>query len=173
MRRLVRWPRRIFHLRRPRKKLENSIRGARRAHAEGFDGVDFDTRCTSDGVVVAAHDADPWRWDKFYDPRGKIPHGTPIEHLTWAEVSRLRTKDGFRIRRIETLLRICAKLGLVAVIEPKTREAGTLRVWDHIVKVADDLGCHIAAYALRTHHGAETMANAKRAGVTHARVINR
>lgn len=173
MRRRLAWPRRILHYKRPRKALENSVRGARRAHAEGFDGVDFDTRCTADGVLVAAHDRDPERWDKFYDPRHKIPHGTPIEHLTWAEVSRLRTRDGLRIRRIETLLRVCGRLGLVAVIEPKTRAAGTRAAWDHVVKVADAVGCHVVAYALRSHHGVETMTNAARAGVEQARVINR
>lgn len=172
-RRLAAWPRRILHYRRPRKALENSIRGARRAYAEHFAGVDFDIRVTADGVVVASHDRDPWRWDKFYDPRHKIAHGTPIERLSWAQVSRLRTRDGLRIRRIETLLQVCGKLGLVAVIEPKTRTAGTVAVWDHIVRVADLVGCHVVAYALRSHHGAETMANARRAGVDQARVIDK
>lgn len=172
MRRLVRWPRRIFHLKRPWKRLENSIRGAVRAHESGFEGVDFDTRCTADGVVVASHDSDPGRWDEFRDRRGRIVR-TPIEDMPWRKVRRLRTRDGFRIRRIETLLRICGRLGLVAVIEPKTRAAGTLQVWDHIVKAAEAVGCHLAAYALRSHHGEETMRNAHRAGVEWTRVINK
>lgn len=172
MRALSRWPRRVFHLRRPHKRLENSIRGAVRAHAEGDEGVDFDTRCTLDGVVVASHDSDPGRWDQFRDRRGRIVH-TPIERMTWRQVRQLKTRDGFRIRRIEQLLRVCARLGLVAVIEPKTREAGAPAVWAHIVAVAEDVGCHVVAYALRSHHGAETMRNARAAGVTRTRVIER
>lgn len=170
---MIRWPRRIFHKLRPWKHVENSIRGAQRAHDEGFDGVDFDTRTTRDGVVVASHDRDPWRWDKFYDPRGLIPHRTPIELLTWRQVRRLRTKDGFRIHRIERLLRVCSRLDLVAVVEPKTRAAGTFAVWVHIVNVAHACGCKLAAYALRSHHGEETMRNARLAGVELTRVLDK
>lgn len=173
MRRLRHWPRRILHRLRPHKRFENSLRGVVYAHEHGYDGVDIDTRTTKDGVVVGAHDRDPWRWDKFYDPSGRIPHGTPIEALTWRQVRRLRTKDGFRIRRIETFLRVCGRLDVVAVIEPKTRAAGTLAVWQHIVAVATRRRCRVAAYGLRSHHGEETMRNARAAGVEQTRVIER
>jgi hypothetical protein len=93
--------------------------------------------------------------------------------MPWRKVRTLKTRDGFKIRRIEQLLRVCARLGLVAVIEPKTKAAGTRPVWDHIVAVAEDCGCELAAYALRSHHGVWTMRNAQAAGIQRTRVIGR
>lgn len=170
---MFRWPRRILHFGMGHKRQENSLRGVAYAEHHGFDGVDFDLHVTADGVVVGLHDEDPYRFDKFSDPRGIIPNGTPIHALTWDQAQHLVSPDGYRIRRIETLLRACAQAHETAVLEPKTLRAGSPAVWAHVVAYAAAVGCQVAAYALRSHHGVETMRNARRAGVRFTRIINR
>jgi hypothetical protein len=72
--------------------------------------------------------------------------------MTWTQVSRLvagRWPRRYRIRSIEAALYHCARLGLIAYLEPK----GDPRFaqdwpWQHIRAVADDVGCHVRVRAL-------------------------
>lgn len=143
----------IFHVKYPRMKHEeNSNRGDREAKRRGLRGTDLDMQITSDGRIVNTHWARPMERDGFRDPYGSIRPTTPVSKMTWDEVSRLRAGHRprrYRIRSIEQALRHCAKLGLVAVLEPKGDRSFTKDwPWEHIYAVAEDVGCAIAIRAL-------------------------
>lgn len=153
----------VFHLKWPHyKHEENSIRGAIYAAEHGFSKIDLDLQLTKDNVIVVTHWARPMRRDRFYDRRARLDPDTPIDQLTWRQVKRLRTHDGYRIRRIERMLRVCARLGIIALLEPKTLRLARDWVWEHITQVADDVGAEIQAYALRSHGGDELVKVARR-----------
>lgn len=147
---------RIFHLKWPHfKHEENSVRGAVYAHRHGYNAIDLDLQITADGFVVVTHWARPMRRDRFYDPKHKIGPHRPVDKLDWWQVRRLRTHDGYRIRRVERMLRVCADLGIVALLEPKgDPRFKKLWPWEHIAAVADDVGCTVSVRALRENAGA-------------------
>lgn len=154
----------LYHLKWPHwKHEENSVRGIRRAARAGYGWIDLDLQMTSDGVVVVTHWARPMRRDAFRDPRRLIKPGTPVAHLTWEQVRRLRTTDGYRIKRIEAILRACARYGIGAYLEPKgDRRFHAARPWQHIAQVAEDCGAHVRVYALPQNR--EALAPARAAG---------
>lgn len=158
---------RIFHLLRPFKHVENSIRGVKRAKRLGYPAVDIDLQITKDGVIVACHDNQPMLHG-FFDPLHRLPRDAKISDLTWAQVSRLRARTGlllYRIRRIEDVLRACARYGRIAVVEPKAnREFGEYWPWQHIAAVADDLGVTVSVRALRELGGVRHIAAARAVG---------
>lgn len=163
----------IFHLKFPRMKHEeNSIRGARYADRHGYDKIDWDLQLTKDDVIVVTHWRRPMLQDKFFDPRRRIAPNTPIGRLTWWQVKHLKTHDGYRIRRIEQMLPVIARLGMVAVLEPKSPKFAAGWIWEHITQVARDCGARIEAYALKSHGGVETMRAAASYGIK-TRVIQR
>jgi hypothetical protein len=163
----------IFHLKYPHfKHEENSLRGAIYADRHGYDKIDWDLQMTKDRVIVVTHWRRPMRRDGFRDPRHILDPDTPIGQLTWRQVKRLVTHDGYRIRRIEPMLRFAGRIGIRPVLEPKSKRFAVDWPWEHIAQVANEAGAHIEAYALRSHGGVETMAAAARHGVP-ARVINR
>lgn len=146
----------IFHLRWPHMKHEeNSLRGIRTAARRGYGWIDLDLQMTKDGVIVVTHWDRPMRRDRFRDPLRRISAATPVSSLTWAQVRRLRTRDGYRIQRVETMLRACHRYGIGAYLEPKgDRRFDADAPWQHIAKVADDLGTHVRVYALRANQNA-------------------
>jgi glycerophosphoryl diester phosphodiesterase len=156
--------RRIFHLKFPRMKHEeNSIRGIRNAARLGYGWIDLDLQMTSDGVIVVTHWARPMKRDRFKDPRRLINPGETVRHLTWREVRRLRTNDGYRIPRIEAALRACARHGIGAYLEPKgDRRFHRALPWQHIAQVAEDCGAHVRVYALPQNR--EALAPARAVG---------
>jgi glycerophosphoryl diester phosphodiesterase len=163
----------IFHLRFPRMKHEeNSIRGARYADRHGYDKIDWDLQLTRDGVVVVTHWRRPMLRDGFFDTRYRLKRSTPIGEMTWWQVRHLKTHDGYRIRRIEQMLPVAARLGLVVVLEPKSRAFAAGWIWEHITETAQRCGARIEAYALRSHGGEQTMRVAASYGVK-TRVIDR
>lgn len=155
---------RIFHLKWPRMKHEeNSVRGIRYAARHGYDWIDLDLQMTKDGVVVVTHWARPMRKDRFRDPRSLIHPGTSVRHLTWNQIRRLRTTDGYRIPRVEAALRACHRYGIGAYLEPKGDPRFHAEApWQHIAKVADDVGTHVRVRALRANR--EALPPASRAG---------
>jgi glycerophosphoryl diester phosphodiesterase len=146
----------IFHLKWPRwKHEENSIRGIRTAARRGYSWIDLDLQMTKDGVIVVTHWARPMRKDRFRDPRSLIDPDTSVRHLTWDQLRRLRTTDGYRIPRIEAALRACHRYGIGAYLEPKgDPRFGHDEPWQHIAKVADDVGTHVRVRALRANQNA-------------------
>jgi hypothetical protein len=109
--------------------------------------------------------------DRFKDPLRKIARRARIDRLTWPQVSRLVAVTRgrkYRIRRIARRLRHCARLGLVAVLEPKGDPRFELDwPWEYIFAVAEDAGCAIAIRSLRENRAALTAARrvAARSGV--------
>lgn len=152
----------VFHLGWPHfKHEENSVRGAVYADQHGYSKIDLDLQLTKDLVIVVTHWTRPMRRDRFYDPRRRIDADTPIEQLTWRQVKRLRTHDGYRIRRVERMLRVCARLDIIALLEPKTVRLARDWVWQHISEVARHRGAQVECYALRSHGGEEIVAVAR------------
>ena len=157
----------IFHVKYPRMKHEeNSNRGDREAKRRGLRGTDLDMQITADGRIVNTHWARPMIHDRFRDPYHEIKPSTPVSKLTFDEVSRLvagRRPRRYRIRSIEQALRHCAKLGLVAVLEPKGDPRFRLDwPWQHIAAVAEDVGATVSVRALREN--AAALEPARRAG---------
>lgn len=155
---------RILHVKYPvMKHVENSLRGIRRAASRGYDAIDIDMQITSDGVIVGTHWARPLKRDGFHDPEGKIPRYQTVRRMTWIQVHRLVAPKRYRIQRIETLLRACARRGVIALLEPKgdPRFAND-NTWRYLAAVADDLGCEVSVRAL--HENRAALAPARRAG---------
>ncbi len=146
----------------------NSLRGIRRAARLGYDAIDLDLQITSDGVVVNTHWGQPLLRDGFYDPRGRIKRTARVRDLTWREVKRLRTRDGYRIRRLRRVLRACKRHGIEACLEPKNDPRFTRdRVWASIRADADLTGAHVSVRALRhLGRGVRRVRAARRAGFT-------
>ena len=123
----------IFHLSYPFKKhVENSIRGVKLAARRRFKWIDADlliTKADPDcrhcapgvcpGHIVWTHWDRPMVKDGFYDPLRLLDPRTRVREMTLDEVLRLRTKDGYRIHRVETLFRVCAAQNIGAYVEPK------------------------------------------------------
>lgn len=151
------WPsiKRIFHIRKGQKyHLENSIRGVRTAKRTGHDSIDIDLQMTADGVIVATHWGQPILKDGFTDPAGKLPKRARVRNRTWAEISRLRAPGGYRILRLDAILREAARLGIKVVLEPKNdARFEQVAAWEHVAAMADDLGCHIAGYSIKNLGG--------------------
>jgi hypothetical protein len=174
----------IFHVQWPRMKHEeNSNRGDREANRRGKRGTDIDLtiseadpKCplhgdpehgpgdTCRGHILRNHWLRALLRDRFRDPLKKIARRARIDRLTWPQIHRLvavtRGKK-YRISRIRRALLHCARLGLVAVLEPK----GDPRLkldwpWEYIFAVAEDVGCTIAIRALPENKAA--LATAKR-----------
>lgn len=149
----------VFHSKRGEKyHTANSIRGIRKAKRRGYSEIDLDMQMTRDGVIVGCHWPRPLLKDAFRDPAKKIPRTRTVASMTWTQVARLRAgrwPRRYRIQRIERLLRECAHQGVGAVLEPK----GDPRfeqdwVWEHLAKVADDLGADVRVYALQANRDA-------------------
>lgn len=161
----------VFHLKRPRKKHEeNSIRGVHEAKRRGDDEIDIDLLMDLLGFIYGCHWPFPMLRDGFHDlifPRRKrMPARTNIKRMTPEQVGRLVAFTRgrvYRIRRIERLLRECARVGIGAVLEPKGDPRFNQDApWQHLAKVCDDLGVHARVYALSENSAA--LAPAKRAG---------
>lgn len=157
----------IFHVSYPRMKHEeNSNRGDREAKRRDKRGTDLDILITHDGRVVNTHWPRPMERDGFRDPYRKLPRNARVADMTWEEVRRLRAgrwPRRYHIRSIEAALKHCARLGLVAVLEPKgDPRFKQQQVWDHIARVAEDVGCSVSVRALAEN--AAALAPARRAG---------
>lgn len=129
----------IFHLSFPFKKhVENSIRGIKAAAKRHFTWIDLDELITKAdpncslpaddpehvngqclGHVVGCHWDRPMERDGFFDPQGVLHHHTRVREMSIDEALRLKTKDGYSIRRIKTLLVVCAMKRVGAWVEPK------------------------------------------------------
>ncbi|MBO9523905.1 MAG: hypothetical protein J7518_20415 [Nocardioidaceae bacterium] len=152
---------------------ENSLRGIRKAAAEGYTSIDLDMQMTKDGVIVGTHWGQPMLRDGFRDPLLPLARKARVADMKWRRVRRLRTKDGgYRIQRLETLLAECARLDIEAVLEPKSDPRfRTVATWQRIRVMQRVAKARIAAYALPELGGAESMKAAKEAGVKDAWVI--
>lgn len=152
---------------------ENSVRGIRHAAAarnpDGtrvYTSIDLDLQMTKDGRIVGTHWGQPMLRDGFRDPLLPMARKARVKDMTWRRVRRLVVPKGFwRIQRLETLLRECARLDLEAVLEPKGdprfHQEGT---WRRIRIMRRMTGARVAVYALPELGGAASVAAAKAAG---------
>lgn len=145
---LVGW---IFHPRRGEKYHRvNSLRGIRRAKKAGATEVDIDLCITADKRIVGNHWRRPRLKDGFRDPLGRIRLRACIDQLTFRRAHRLVAGLGYRIQSIEVLLKECARVGIIARVEPKGDPRFTQDwPWQHIKAVAEDVGCEVRMYVLR------------------------
>lgn len=119
---MIRIPRtqgKLFHVDGQPYHVENSWLGLRLAKRGGYDGIDLDVNASKDDVIFATHWGRPMMRDGFRDPLGKLPRTTDVHDMTAAEVRRLRTADGFQIRRVSTLIKGARRLGLSVEVEAK------------------------------------------------------
>lgn len=148
-------------------RVGNSPTGINRAVAGKFKQIDIDLQMTKDRVVVATHWHAPMKFDGFYDPEGKLSSGRTVDSMTWKQVSRLRSRDGYRIQRIEDIIALMAKKNLDGSFEVKqdTRFANVQVM--KALKAATDkhrVNVHIKQIPSISRKHAETLAAARKAG---------
>lgn len=156
---MIRIPRtqgRLFHVKKGQPyHVENSLRGVALAKRLGFDGIDLDVNASADDVIFGTHWGRPMIRDGFRDPQGVLPRTTDMHRMTAEQISRLRTADGYRIRRVSTLIKGARRLGLSIEVEAKpSPPLYQKRAWQNLadelngavdgvlVKVLLDLGPH-------------------------------
>lgn len=105
---------------------ENSPEGVRHAAKNGYSYIDIDLQVTKDGVIVASHTVDPLqkdiRWGGFVDTSGKYKVGSKIKikDMTWAEVSKLKHKNGYTIHKVEDIIKQAKASGIAIRFELKS-----------------------------------------------------
>ncbi|MFT4288181.1 hypothetical protein [Nocardioides sp.] len=134
----------------------NSIRGLDAAKRAGYTAIDLDAQvCWANSsrkrrVMICTHWGTVGK--EFYDPLGKIKPGTKFAALTWPEVKRLRSKDGkgFRIHKMNRMLRAATKRGLRVEVEAKGHKAFAKRpgLWRRLRTVADAVGADVQVKTL-------------------------
>lgn len=168
----------IGHVKAPiPKHVENSDSGDRRAKRQGKASNDLDLTISEadphcplvgdpehgPGDVCRGHVLNN-HWlllrlrDHFIDPLHRIGLRARVNRLSWPQIHRLYAVTGgrrYRVRRIRRALAHCARIGEVAVVEPK----GDHRFledwpWEYMFAVAEDIGCTIAIRALPQNAGA-------------------
>lgn len=161
---------RIFHVKWPiYKHVENSLKGIRKAARLGYDAIDLDILITKDGVIVICHWDRPLLKDNFYDPLHRIQVRAMVRELTWEQIHRLEAPGGFRIQRIETALAACARLKIIAYLEPKDDpRLAEDWVWQHIRAVKARYGTKVRVRALPQN--AAALPAARRAGFRTRRI---
>ena len=154
----------IFHPRKGEKYHRvNSIRGIRRAKRLDYPAIDIDVLITLCGVIIGCHWPRPLLHDGFRDPKRKVGKYADVAKLPWEVVARLVAGWAIRyhIQRIERLLAECARLGIIAVLEPKgDPRFDHQATWDYVAKVADDLGATVKVRALEQNASALPAARA-------------
>lgn len=137
--------------------LVDSLRGLRAARKARKKRADRDLQMTSDGVVVVCHWLRPLLRDGFIDPLGLIERRRRVDQMTYAEVRRLYTPRGhFRINSLEDDLREAGRLGLGAVLEPKTNDKRwrNVAMWKEWKAYARSVGVRdLRGYALPSNKG--------------------
>ena len=104
----------------PTYAFENSPQGIKYAAKHGYSSIDLDMQITKDGVLVNTHWSQPMAKDGFYDPLGKLDPKTKVSEMTFAEVSRLRNRDGqSRIHTMESQIALLKKYGIAGDLEAK------------------------------------------------------
>jgi glycerophosphoryl diester phosphodiesterase len=134
----------------------NSLRGIRRAAAQGYQRIDLDLSITKDGVIVVNHWPRLMVRDGFRDPLHQVHPSTPIHRLLWVQVKRLRTLGGYRVVTLLRALRECAAYDLEPVLEPKgDPRFEKVATWAQIHRIAEEAGVDpsVRVLAKNNHHG--------------------
>lgn len=128
----------------------NSIRGIRRAKRRGYNATDIDLNISKDDQLVPTHWGRLVRFDGFKDPLNQLGKSAVVKRLTFDQIARLRTDDGYRVLRLEALLRECARLGIVAVVEAKNDPRFERDyIWQQLRRLADKTGADVRVRSIK------------------------
>lgn len=160
--------RRFFHAK--DYALNDDLAGVRAARRLRFLWIDLNIHVTADRQVVVTHWRRPMKDGGWYDPLGVLDRDTPVDEMTFAQLSRLRhrRRRGARIRRLSTLLRACRRLGIRPELEAKDSPALTeVAVWEAIADLLRETGVRAEVKAIvGLGRGWERLDAARRAGLT-------
>src|SRR6478735_3034642 len=129
------------------------------AHAvkNNVPAVDWNFHVTKDNIIVCTHWSQPLKHG-WYDPKNLLKKDTLVWHMTWREVSRLRTKDGYRILTARTMLSAAAKAGIRVEFEAKDSPGfvGTngVHIFTRVKSLAKKKNLKITVKTLSTLKGA-------------------
>ena len=89
----VRAPKRVYH-KPPKTPYAYGANPAaiKHAAAKGYSGIDLDLSIAKNKTPVVNHWRQPLKRDRWFDPKGQIPHGRAIDEMPYEEYSRLRYK---------------------------------------------------------------------------------
>lgn len=164
MRRLPPRLARIFH--KPKRqpyRWANSFRGIDRAKRAGYKQIDVDAQITKDGIVVALHWALLIR-DRFRRGGKALPAGVKVSDLTWAEVRKLRSPDGYAIRSVEQIFARARRRGLRVFLEVKgDPRFADPQVMTQVKGAAIRTGCEVRVMTLQNIPGAQARLKAAHA----------
>lgn len=159
--------RRFFHSR--DYALNDDIAGVREARRRRFAWIDLNIHVTADRQVVVTHWRRPMKDGGWYDPLRQLDPRTPVDKMTFAEVSRLRNRrrPGARIRRLSALLRACRRLRICPELEAKDSPALTeVAVWEAIADLLERTGVRAEVKSIvGLGPGWERLDAARRAGL--------
>lgn len=147
----------------------NSVEGIQHADSKNYDRIDIDIMTTKDGVIVAQHTMSALRtepiWGGFKDPEGKYKPGTKIQELTFAEVSRLRHVDGYRMYTIDEIISAVSKTDMTVIFEMKTPKTIRPKLPQIVAKLNKEKTK--AAFMGLTHHAGQkdALAAARKLGL--------
>lgn len=126
----------------------NSIRGLDEAKRLGYKAIDLDLQATRDGVPIVTH----WSTidkDGFSAPG--IPRGARFSDLTWAQVSRLRSRDGYRVHTARAMIRMAHRRGLRVELEAKQSAAFEhVATWLPLARTVRRTGADVQVKTLST-----------------------
>jgi glycerophosphoryl diester phosphodiesterase len=146
---------------------ENGSLGIYLAARLGYHQIDLDLQMTKDKVIVATHWSQPMKKDGYYDPLGKLKADRKVSSMTWAEVSRLRTRSGYRIYPLELLIPLLGVYDMVGSLEIKgDRRFNDVRVMRQIKSWCRQAGvtAYIKQIPKLSKKHAQTMKAARTAG---------
>lgn len=83
-----------------------------------YAAVDLNFLVTKDDRIVCTHWSQPMKHG-FYDPLKRLNPNLRVHEMTWAQVARLRTADGYRIHSAAAMMRLTARAGIRLEFEAK------------------------------------------------------
>lgn len=161
---------RPFHRTTPGYRASNSYRGIYSAKKEGYKAIDLDFHISKENTAQCTH----WVFvsKEGFLRDGTTPHSATasIHNLSDESIRRLKTKDGYVIRRADEMFKKAAEYGLLVEFEAKECakfevHKGGFTNFRKLKKQADDAGVQIIVKTLSNLPGArERLIAAHRAG---------
>lgn len=126
----------------------NSVAGLDLARRLGYPAIDLDLQITSDGIPIVTH------WSTIstdgYSAPG-IKADSRFDDLTWKQVARLRSRDGYRIHTARAMIRMAHRRGLRVELEPKGNPAfQKVATWKPLATTVERTRADVQVKALST-----------------------
>ncbi|MCF6406041.1 glycerophosphodiester phosphodiesterase family protein [Chitinophaga filiformis] len=123
---------------------QNSLQALNKAIKKGYWMVEIDLRMTKDSVLVTHH-------DKTF--KNSFGLDAPVSSMTWEAVSKLRNANGYRVLKLEEVLRHCkGKLGVM--IDNKLSGNDTV-VWMRLISLLKKYDLYSSALMIGTDESTE------------------